>query len=646
MWKKNLLWLLLLCLPSALSAQEKISGKFLKSTSDKDLFLQAESLVEKGNYRAASLLYLQLETKYPAEQSLLFLTAVCLSYQPSTAEEALIRFEKTDRKRFYTSAFRLHYARALHRAYRFEEAIVQLEEYLREKHPDVPQRQQASALLAACHFAIAALKNPTNVILSPQKTSKGEHLIGLSPLLTPDEKGLFLTLPDSSGKSYTLFTTAKDSSLRWNEALPVAGLSTALPYQAVSLSADAHTLYFSGGTEGSDQQLFSSRKDQNGFQPPRKLYGNKLNSPWDESHLTVTPDGRTAYFSSNRPGGYGGYDLYRATLQADGSWGDVRNLGAPINSQGNEQTPFIHPSGTILLFSSDGHPGLGGYDFFRSDYQGEGHWSAPRNLGYPLNTPGDELHYVVSADGKTGYFASTAQGPNPIVYQATPGLTENDVKLLSVQGKISYNDQAVGATIRVNSKNSGQLQGIYQTQPNGRYFLYLPEGGSYTLHFLIADHSPEIREINFEKPDRYYDIQLDIACYSRDYVRASPTQKAVPPHTGNNVIPVLSDTASAAIPAYALKKKAGLIYKIQVGAYTLPKDFNYKALLKIGKVEEQKLDDGVTRFTIGHFETLDEAYKFRDKVIRAGIADAFVTAEYQQKRFLIKEILETGLLDE
>ena len=117
------------------------------------------------------------------------------------------------------------------------------------------------------------------------------------------------------------------------------------------------------------------------------------------------PQWRCTIFSSNRKGGFGGLDLYKSKRQADGTWSLPENLGPTINTAKNEKSPFIHPDSESLYFASDGHPGMGGYDLFKSTDDGP-EWDKPQNLGYPINTEKDEIGLMVTLDGKQAYFAS------------------------------------------------------------------------------------------------------------------------------------------------------------------------------------------------------------------------------------------------
>jgi len=135
--------------------------------------------------------------------------------------------------------------------------------------------------------------------------------------------------------------------------------------------------------------------------------GSRINKPgsW-ESQPSISADGTVLLFVSDRPGGYGGYDIYKATRYQGGEWGAPVNMGPLINSTGNEKSPFIHPDGKTLYFSSDGWMGMGGYDVFYTRLPDDGSIKKPQNIGYPINSPEDEVGFFVSTDGTHGFFAS------------------------------------------------------------------------------------------------------------------------------------------------------------------------------------------------------------------------------------------------
>ena len=134
------------------------------------------------------------------------------------------------------------------------------------------------------------------------------------------------------------------------------------------------------------------------------------NSEKWESQASISCDGSLLFFASNRKGGLGGTDLWMSTRQADGSWSDPKNLGPKINTELDEEAPFITNDGKTLYFSSTGHLGMGEQDLFMSRLDDKGNWMAAINLGEPINTASRELGFFLSADGKTGYFSSNRKG--------------------------------------------------------------------------------------------------------------------------------------------------------------------------------------------------------------------------------------------
>src|ERR1043165_2194092 len=182
--------------------------------------------------------------------------------------------------------------------------------------------------------------------------------------------------------------------------------------------------------------------------PDAKRWGDELieavpfnDKEYSVCHPTLTKDGKTLYFASDKPGGYGGVDIYMTTREIGGQWGTPINLGPKVNTSGDEMFPFIAEDGT-LYFASNGHTGLGGVDIFSATLIQTGkkitNRTGPQTLGYPVNTNMDDFNYVITKDNKSGYFTSNREGGqgdddiysftkkgivlNGIVYDAATGL--------------------------------------------------------------------------------------------------------------------------------------------------------------------------------------------------------------------------------
>ncbi len=202
--------------------------------------------------------------------------------------------------------------------------------------------------------------------------------------------------------------TARRSGEKWTMAKNI-GEPVNSPYNDsnLALSPDGKSLY-----TYHDRDIYVSDKLADGNWSEPKLLPSPINSDSVESSITITQDGNTIYFSSNRFGGLGGKDIYSAKKGKDGLWTEVRNLGPAINTEYDEDGPYIDPTGAILYYSSKGKKGMGGFDLFRAGLlnAAKNTWSEPENLGYPINTPDDDIFFVGSRDSKRGYYASVREG--------------------------------------------------------------------------------------------------------------------------------------------------------------------------------------------------------------------------------------------
>jgi outer membrane protein OmpA-like peptidoglycan-associated protein len=195
---------------------------------------------------------------------------------------------------------------------------------------------------------------------------------------------------------------------KWQSAKNI-GPPVNTPYHnsTSALSADGSVLFLYTDENNGDL-LFTEQK--NGvWTPPQPLPGI-INSSYEENSITISVDEKTLYFSSNRPGGFGGLDIYRATKDSKGEWSNVKNLGPKINTAEDDDAPFIDYDGVTLYFSSMGRKGMGGFDIFKSTHDPVANeWSEPENLGYPINTPDDDIYFVTSKDSKRAYYSSVRE---------------------------------------------------------------------------------------------------------------------------------------------------------------------------------------------------------------------------------------------
>ncbi len=215
-----------------------------------------------------------------------------------------------------------------------------------------------------------------------------------------------------------------------------------------------------------------------------------LNSEFWDSQPSISCDGKTMYFASSREGGLGGTDIWMSQLQDNGIWGPPINLGPTINTIGDEEAPFIAPDGVSLYFASDGHPGLGESDIFKSYRRDNGTWTTPANLGESINSPFREAGIVVSPDGTIAYFSSarpSGKGGLDLYQSSLRAEAKPKVDNVLLDGHI-YDEKTKevveGATVRVRSGN--KAMGSFKSDKDGRFFMCVPSGASYSY---IVDKS-------------------------------------------------------------------------------------------------------------------------------------------------------------
>lgn len=183
-----------------------------------------------------------------------------------------------------------------------------------------------------------------------------------------------------------------------------------------------------------------------------KSLGPNINRPdsW-ESQASLSSDGKVLFFASDRPGSYGGSDLWISQRNSDGTWRKPVNLGPTINTDQNERSPFLHTDSKTLYFSSAGHDGMGGQDIFFSKLDDKNRWTQPTNIGYPINSENDEVDFFVSLDGKTGYFSSNnIENKDWNIYEFELYEAARPHVMMIVKGKVTADDGDLeGAVVEI-----------------------------------------------------------------------------------------------------------------------------------------------------------------------------------------------------
>ncbi|MBN2730771.1 MAG: OmpA family protein [Bacteroidales bacterium] len=222
-----------------------------------------------------------------------------------------------------------------------------------------------------------------------------------------------------------------------------------------------------------------------------------------ESQPSISADGKTLYFISNRKGGIGGYDIYTSSRDESGTWGTPVNMGNKINSKGNEKSPFIHSDSQTLYFSSEGRPGMGGYDIYYAKMNDNGTWQDPKNIGYPINSEYDDVGFIVSTDGHYGYFASnnmaqSVGGWDFYSFELYEGARPE--KVLFVKGTVisEANDEPVHASVEMKNIATKEVTEIPVDYETGEYVAVMRFDNDYVM---------TVKKTNFVYESEYFSVE-------------------------------------------------------------------------------------------------------------------------------------------
>lgn len=315
------------------------------------------------------------------------------------------------------------------------------------------------------------------------------------------------------------FILSKKNNEGFSKATLINGQLNIEPSKGgINISQDGEWLIFAGNFPGKgygDFDLYISYNTPQGWSVPVNL-GSNINTDYWESSPSLSADKNTLYFSSNRPGGFGGKDLYVSFRSAAGKWSVPQNMGPAINSKGDDLAPFIHADNHTLYYTSNGLPGYGGSDIYILRKNSSNTWGLPENAGYPINTIENEGSLFVASDAITAYYASDRSDSHGglDLYKFTLRKNIRPAKTLYVQGyvKDAVTLKNIPCSVELINNSTQQTETKIQTDETGFYFITLPVGKDYTFTvnrkgYLFYN---DIYELSKKQPDSTYikDIPL------------------------------------------------------------------------------------------------------------------------------------------
>ena len=297
------------------------------------------------------------------------------------------------------------------------------------------------------------------------------------------------------------------------------GINSAGHDASIALSVDGQTLFVYKDTEIGSGDIYISERNGLAWTYPTKLNTN-INSDHWEGSASLSADKQTLYFSSERPGGMGGKDIYVSVKREDGIWGEAISLGPDINTSEDDDAPFIHADDKTLYYSSRGQQSMGGYDIFISRRNENGEWGKPENIGYPINTADDDIYYMVTGDGTTGYFSSSRVGGygQQDIYTVTLESSGRPTPIVLLKGKITADDNYTVASITCTYKGGARQPGSFTSNSaTGEYIISLPIGHEYLLTYVVDGHPAKSSIVNSTEVKEFREVTRDVNFYSTDF---------------------------------------------------------------------------------------------------------------------------------
>ena len=390
----------------------------------------------------------------------------------------------------YSETFLLPYSISLAGVGNFTKALETVNRFLGTPKLNPQSIKAGNYRKAAYEFAIDyEKKHPRGkYIFSPANMGDSINSKALEyfPSLTIDGSRMIFTRRENNDED---FYESRFSNGRWSKAVPVAGkINTNLNEGAQNISQDGQWLIFTGCNYpegvGSCDLYIAYKTKSGGWTEPENL--GSINTDFWESSPSLSPDKRDLYFSSSRPGGFGGKDIWVTHRTSTGKWSVAENLGATVNTVGDEGCPFIHADNQSLYFNSNGRMGYGLTDLFVARKTLTDKFDTAVNLGYPINTIDDEGSLIVSSDGKTAYYASDGSDTRGGLDLYTFKLRDDikALKTLWVRGKVFDKKTGAGlpSLVELTDISTRKLISRLQTDEDGNYLVTLPEGKEYAFN--------------------------------------------------------------------------------------------------------------------------------------------------------------------
>ena len=485
--------------------------------SFKSLYFESMNYLEVYDFESALPILEKMYELDPENANTCFTLGNCLMNMPHREKEAIPYYEKAMESLTVTYRMANHKEKkapldvidllgnAYHMNYEFEKAIEKYEffdKFIFET--DVESKMLNKRKIRRSKYALELIKNPINIEVKSIDILNTQHA-EYRPLVNAEENILYFTstrpggsseIKDDQGNYYEDIYYSEKVNNQWSKpSLAVGDLNSEKSNSALFLSADGEKMLTSMVNTDSKvgpigRGIYESAHNGFSWRKPR-IIGNKVNSNYWETTASLDLYENILFFVSDREGGYGGRDIWMVKKLPFGNWTEPQNLGEPINTEYDEESPFLHPDGKTLYFSSVGHKSMGGFDIFKSTLNENITWSAPENIGYPINTVGDDLFFMPAVSGNHAYFSSYRdEGKGDYDIFELSLLNEEESHLSVYKGVVKCQNQVVLKDLTITVKNEKSFSNYENYHPNdstGHFVFVLQAGHNYHIEFKIDD---------------------------------------------------------------------------------------------------------------------------------------------------------------
>ncbi len=476
----------------------------------------ADMNFDDGNYEVALKQYLKVYKKFKTDVKVNYRIGFCYlntNYDKAQALPYLLFVDSVKNGDFQTLQFDL--AKAYFHKHDFDKAKEHTKKYLSSKTLKTEEMADLDRFMEMCTSAKSMMAKPLNVSFVNLGNKVNSPQDDFIPFITEDETFMVFSSARKYNNDYqqfirgVYFSSKTDGSWQLAKAAGTK-INSDENVESVGINKDGSLILMHVDRLSAPNDIYVTQKGKTGSYGELADLGKNVNTKFNEAGATISQSGDSMFFASDRPGGFGGFDIYLSLRLPDGTWGTPVNIGEPVNTANDENYPYITAEGTTLYFSSNGHNSIGGYDIFRSRLLTD-KWSEPKNLGYPVNDTYDNYNIALTSNARYGYVSkSEHDGLGGLdIYR----VIFNDIPPTNIiyTGKILVGDSLKSVpfnkvdsvlTITVYNKDkNNSVFASYQPSKSGKYTIALPPGNwtlevkgkaylPYNKDILIRDEQP------------------------------------------------------------------------------------------------------------------------------------------------------------